>query len=62
MASDLGESRPATSFTLREKLDRSRFEFKAVRRRASGGIRGKGKLWIKRVRQGDGSSGADVWI
>lgn len=57
-----GVSRPATAMTLREKLDRSRFEFKPVRRRASGGIRGKGKMWIDKVRQRDGSGAMDGWI
>lgn len=57
-----GNDRPATSFTFREKLDRSRFEFKAVRRRASGGIRGKGRLLIERVRQKDGDGMMTGWI
>ncbi|KAM0719838.1 hypothetical protein Q7P37_003973 [Cladosporium fusiforme] len=55
-------ARPATSSAFREKLDRSRFEFKAVRRRASGGIRGKAKLWIEKARQRDGDSGIESWI
>lgn len=50
-------SRPATASAFREKLDRSRFEFKAVRRRASGGIRGKARLWIEKARQKDSSGG-----
>ena len=56
------ETRPATAFTFREKLDRSRFEFKAVRRRASGGIRGKGKQWLEKVRQRDGEGVMDGWL
>ena len=61
--SSTAESRPATAFTFREKLDRSRFEFKAVRRRASGGIRGKGKQWLEKVRQRDGGDGVmDGWL
>lgn len=56
-------TRPATSSAFREKLDRSRFEFKAVRRRASGGIRGKAKLWIDKARQKDSSDGGmEGWI
>lgn len=55
-------ARPATSTAFREKLDRSRFEFKAVRRRASGGIRGKAKLWIERARQKDSDGGMEGWI
>ena len=57
------ETRPATAFTFREKLDRSRFEFKAVRRRASGGLRGRGKQWLEKVRQRDGGEGVmDGWL
>lgn len=62
MPSSMAESRPATAFTFREKLDRSRFEFKAVRRRASGGIRGKGKQWLEKVRQRDGEGVMDGWL
>lgn len=56
------EARPATALNFREKLDRSRFEFKAVRRRASGGIRGRGKQWIERVRQKDSDGVMSGWI
>jgi hypothetical protein len=62
MASAANDARPATATNFREKLDRSRFEFKAVRRRASGGIRGRGKLWIERVRQKDGDGVMSGWI
>lgn len=62
MPSSAIHARPATAFTFREKLDRSRFEFKAVRRRASGGIRGKGRQWIERVRQKDSDGIMDGWI
>lgn len=65
-ADDMGsiatEARPATALNFREKLDRSRFEFKAVRRRASGGIRGRGKQWIERVRQKDSDGVMSGWI
>jgi hypothetical protein len=65
-ADDMGsiatDARPATALNFREKLDRSRFEFKAVRRRASGGIRGKGKQWIERVRQKDSDGVMGGWI
>jgi hypothetical protein len=65
-ADDMGsiatDARPATALDFREKLDRSRFEFKAVRRRASGGIRGKGKQWIERVRQKDSDGVMGGWI
>jgi hypothetical protein len=61
MVSDAVDSRPATALNFREKLDRSRFEFKAVKRRASGGIRGRGKIWIEKVRQKDGD-GVMGWI
>lgn len=56
------DARPATAMNFREKLDRSRFEFKAVRRRASGGIRGRGKQWIERVRQKDSDGVMSGWI
>jgi hypothetical protein len=66
LADDMGsvatDARPATAMNFREKLDRSRFEFKAVRRRASGGIRGKGKQWIERVRQKDSDGVMSGWI
>ena len=65
-ADDMGsvamDARPATAMNFREKLDRSRFEFKAVRRRASGGIRGRGKQWIERVRQKDSDGVMSGWI
>jgi hypothetical protein len=39
-------SRPGTGLSFREKMDRSRFEFKAVRRKASGSIKDRGVgLW-----------------
>ena len=62
MGSVANEARPATALNFREKLDRSRFEFKAVRRRASGGIRGRGKQWIERVRQKDSDGVMSGWI
>jgi len=62
MSSAVTEARPATPLNFREKLDRSRFEFKAVRRRASGGIRGRGKQWIERVRQKDSEEAMSGWI
>jgi hypothetical protein len=62
MVSDTTDARPATALNFREKLDRSRFEFKAVKRRASGGIRGRGKLWIEKVRQKDGDGIMSGWI
>jgi hypothetical protein len=62
LPSNTVEARPATAFTFREKLDRSRFEFKAVRRRASGGIRGKGRQWLDKVRQREGEGVTDGWL
>lgn len=62
MSSAVTDVRPATALNFREKLDRSRFEFKAVRRRASGGIRGKGKQWIEKVRQKDSDGVMSGWI
>ena len=39
-------ARPGTGLSFREKMDRSRFEFKAVRRKASGGVKERGaNLW-----------------
>jgi hypothetical protein len=62
MNSVTADVRPGTALNFREKLDRSRFEFKAVKRRASGGIRGKGKMWIERVKQKDGDGIISGWI
>ena len=64
-ADDMGsvatDPRPATALNFREKLDR-RFEFKAVRRRASVGLRGRGKQWRERVRQKDSDGVMSGWI
>lgn len=62
MVFDNSNARPATAMNFREKLDRSRFEFKAVRRRASGGIRGRGKQWFEKMRQKDGDGVMSNWI
>ena len=43
--------RPATGQGFRERLDRSRFEFKAVRRKASGGMKDRGMGWWEQMRQ-----------
>lgn len=61
-ASETADARPTTALNFREKLDRSRFEFKAVKRRASGGIRERGKQWIEKVRQKDGDGIMNGWI
>lgn len=45
--------RPATGMSFREKLDRSRFEFKAVRRKASGGLKERGLSWWEQIRNKD---------
>lgn len=55
-------ARPATSLSFRDKLDRSRFEFKSVRRKASNGFRGKGKIMIERVKQRDPDGEIPNWI
>lgn len=44
--------RSATAMSFREKMDRSRFQFKAVRRKASGGLRERGLQWWEGVRGG----------
>jgi hypothetical protein len=62
ISSTATDARPATAMNFREKLDRSRFEFKAVRRRASGDIRGRGKQLIERVRQKDSDGAMGGWI
>ncbi|TKA29899.1 hypothetical protein B0A54_15025 [Friedmanniomyces endolithicus] len=43
--------RPGTGQGFRERLDRSRFEFKAVRRKASGGMKDRGMGWWEQMRQ-----------
>lgn len=45
--------RSATAMSLRDKLDRSRFEFKAVRRKASGGLKERGMGWWEQRRRKD---------
>jgi hypothetical protein len=42
--------RSATAFSLRDKLDRSRFEFNAVRRKASGSLKEKSLHWWEQRR------------
>nr|POF15217.1 uncharacterized protein CFP56_42106 [Quercus suber] len=44
-------TRTATAVGFREKLDRSRFEFKAVRRKASGGLVERGLGWWEGLRE-----------
>ena len=43
-------ARPATGLSLRDKLDRSRFEFKAVRRKASGSVKERGLNWLDQMK------------
>ncbi|KAK5685111.1 hypothetical protein LTS10_003187 [Elasticomyces elasticus] len=45
------DQRPATGQGFRERMDRSRFEFKAVRRKASGGMKDRSLGWLDNVRQ-----------
>lgn len=45
VSSELPGERPSTSLSFRDKLDRSRFEFKAVRRKASGTLKERSKHW-----------------
>ena len=45
VSSEVFGERPATAMSLREKLDRSRFEFKAVRRKASGTLKERSRNW-----------------
>lgn len=54
--------RPATSMGLRERFENGRFAFLGVRRRASGGVRGKGKLLIQKVRQTEPQADFEAWI
>jgi hypothetical protein len=42
---DAPSERSATAMSFRDKLDRSRFEFKAVRRKASGGLKERSLNW-----------------
>ncbi|KAK3113330.1 hypothetical protein LTR53_009483 [Teratosphaeriaceae sp. CCFEE 6253] len=56
------QQRPATAQGFRERFDRSRFEFKAVRRKASGGLRGKGVGWWENLRSKTKGEEHEGWI
>ena len=45
--------RPGTGLSFREKMDRSRFEFKGVRRKASGSMKERGMNWWEQVKHRD---------
>lgn len=54
--------RPPTAASTREKLDRSRFEFKAVRRKVSGTWKERGLGWWEGLRFRDRERDRDGWI
>ncbi|KAK0318857.1 hypothetical protein LTR54_013424 [Friedmanniomyces endolithicus] len=54
--------RPATGQGFRERLDRSRFEFKAVRRKAGGGMKDRGMGWWEQKRQKARENNNEGWI
>ncbi|KAK3115090.1 hypothetical protein LTR53_005906 [Teratosphaeriaceae sp. CCFEE 6253] len=56
------QQRPATAQGFRERLDRSRFEFKAVRRKASGGLRDRGVGWWENLRCRTKGEEHEGWI
>lgn len=56
---DAPSERSATAMSFREKLDRSRFEFKAVRRKASGGLKERSMNWFDQKRRDRSQEG---WI
>lgn len=59
---DAPSERSATAMSFREKLDRSRFEFKAVRRKASGGLKDRGSNWWDQRRNRDRQREREGWI
>lgn len=50
---DEPSERSATAMSFREKMDRSRFEFKAVRRKASGSLKERSMNWWEQRRNGN---------
>jgi hypothetical protein len=59
---DVAPGRSATAMDFRDKLDRSRFEFKAVRRKASGGLKERGINWWEQRRNKERDPGREGWI
>ncbi|PIB01178.1 hypothetical protein CB0940_01672 [Cercospora beticola] len=59
---DARSERSATAMSLREKLDQSRFEFKAVRRKGSGGLRERSMNWWGQRRNGERAREREGWI
>ena len=55
-------ARPDTGLSFREKMDRSRFEFKAVRRKASGSIKDRGVGLWEQVRSRAREREREGWI
>ena len=54
-------ARPGTGLSFRDKMDRNRFEFKAVRRKASGSIKDRGaNLWDQVRSRGKEREGVDM--
>lgn len=56
---DAPSERSATAMSFRKKLDRSRFEFKAVRRKVSGGLKERSTNWWDQKRRDRSQEG---WI
>ena len=59
---DAPSERSATAMNFRDKLDRSRFEFKGVRRKASGGLKERGINWWEQRRNKDRDRSREGWI
>lgn len=59
---DAPSERSATATSFREKLERSRFEFQAVGRKASGGLKERSINWLEGRRNGDREKEQDGWI
>ncbi|KAF2210899.1 hypothetical protein CERZMDRAFT_113050 [Cercospora zeae-maydis SCOH1-5] len=59
---DARSERSATGTSLREKLDQSRFGFKAVRRKGSGGLRERGSNWWGQRWNGERLRDREGWI
>ncbi|KAM3415566.1 hypothetical protein BST61_g9087 [Cercospora zeina] len=59
---DARSERSGTAMSLREKLDQSRFEFRAVRRKGSGGLRERSINWWGQRWNGERARDREGWI
>lgn len=59
---EVPSERSASAMNFRDKLDRSRFEFNAVRRKASGGLKERGINWWEQRRNKERDREREGWI